>query len=67
MTIIFFLCYSIIKNENGWMDHVMKTKNQNPGLAFKEVLKLASKSYRKQSGGSFAFQSPLLFKNFKRE
>jgi len=39
--------------KNGWMDLVMETKNQNPGLAFKEVLKVASKSYNKQSGLGF--------------
>jgi len=36
---------------NMWMEHVMRTKNQNPGLAFKDVLKLASKSYKKRGGG----------------
>lgn len=37
---------------NAWLAHVKKTKQANPGLTFKEVLQLAGKSYKKQSGGS---------------
>lgn len=37
---------------NAWLAHVKKTKQANPGLMFKEVLQLAGKSYKKQSGGS---------------
>jgi len=31
-----------------WLDHVKKTKKENPKLLLKEVLKIASKSYRKE-------------------
>lgn len=37
---------------NAWLAHVKKTKQENPGLMFKEVLQLAGKTYKKQSGGS---------------
>ena len=36
---------------NAWMQHVKKVKNQNKNLSLKQVLKLASKSYKKQRGG----------------
>jgi len=48
--------------KNGWIDHVMIVKQNNPGLQFKDVLKLASKSYNKQSGSGYGinkFQNPL--------
>lgn len=32
---------------NKWLDHVKKTKKANPKLALKEVLKKASKSFKK--------------------
>lgn len=35
------------KKQNPWMIHVKKVKKQNPSLAFKDVLKKASKSYKK--------------------
>ena len=34
-------------SSNPWMAHVKKVKGQNPKLKFSEVLKLASKSYKK--------------------
>lgn len=37
---------------NAWLAHVKKTKQANPGMMFKNVLQLAGKSYKKQSGGS---------------
>lgn len=37
---------------NAWLAHVKKTKQANPGLMFKEVLQLAGKTWKKQSGGS---------------
>jgi hypothetical protein len=33
--------------KNPWMAHVGAIKKKNPTLAYKEVLKLASKSYKK--------------------
>lgn len=33
---------------NAWMTHVMKVKKQNPNKSLKEVLKMASKTYKKQ-------------------
>jgi hypothetical protein len=32
---------------NPWIEHVKKVKKAHPNLALKEVLKLASKSYKK--------------------
>lgn len=32
-----------------WLDHVKEVKKANPGMQLKEILKLASKSYRKES------------------
>ena len=36
------------KKSNPWLDHVKKIKKDNPKLALKEVLKKASKSYKKK-------------------
>jgi len=36
------------KKPNAWLSHVKKTKKENPKLALKEVLKKASKSYKKK-------------------
>lgn len=33
---------------NSWMEHVMKVKKQNPNKSYKEVLKMASTSYKKK-------------------
>jgi len=33
---------------NKWMEHVKKTKKDNPKLALKDVLKKASGSYKKK-------------------
>jgi len=35
-------------NKNPWLDHVKKTKKENPKMAFKEVLKKASSSWKKK-------------------
>lgn len=32
-----------------WHEHVMKVKSQNPGKQFKDVLKIAKKTYRKHA------------------
>ena len=32
---------------NAWMRHVMDTKSKNAGMSFKEVLRLAGKTYKK--------------------
>ena len=32
---------------NSWMDHVKQIKLANPGKSLKEILKLASKTYKK--------------------
>jgi len=32
---------------NAWLVHVKKVKRQHPKLSLKEVLKIASKSYKK--------------------
>ena len=34
---------------NSWMDHVKQIKLANPGKSLKEILKLASKTYKKVS------------------
>ena len=34
---------------NPWMAHVRTVKNRNRGMRFKDVLKLAARSYRKQN------------------
>ena len=33
--------------ENPWLVHVKKTQKENPGKAFKDVLKIASKTFKK--------------------
>ena len=35
------------KKINPWLEHVKKTKKENPKLMLKDVLKKASKSYKK--------------------
>ena len=37
---------------NKWLQHVKEVKAKNPGMKFKDVLKLAAKGYKKQAGGS---------------
>ena len=34
-----------------WLQHVKKTMQKNRGMKFKNVLKLASRSWKKQRGG----------------
>tara|TARA_R100001530_G_scaffold122253_1_gene89826 strand:- start:260 stop:373 length:114 start_codon:yes stop_codon:yes gene_type:complete len=34
--------------KNPWLDHVKDTKKKNPKMAFKDVLKKASKSWKKK-------------------
>ena len=34
---------------NPWMEHVKKTKAENPSLSFKEVLVKAGKTYKSKS------------------
>ena len=41
---------------NKWLQHVKEVKAKNPGLKFKEVLKLAAKGYKKQAGGNAPVQ-----------
>jgi hypothetical protein len=36
---------------NAWLRHVMAVKAKNKGMAFKNVLKMAKKSYRRVGGG----------------
>ena len=36
---------------NAWLAHVKQVRKQNAGMSFKEVLKLAKKSYKKRGGG----------------
>ena len=36
---------------NKWLTHVKQVKANNPGMKFKDVLKLAAKGYKKQAGG----------------
>ncbi len=33
---------------NPWIEHVKKTKKENPKLSFKDVLKKASKDFKKK-------------------
>jgi hypothetical protein len=35
-------------SKNPWIDHVKKTKKENPKLKFKEVLKEAAKTWKKK-------------------
>ena len=35
------------RKKNPWLDHVKKTKKDNPKMKFKDVLKEAKKSYTK--------------------
>ena len=35
------------KQRSAWLTHVMKIKGENAGMSFKDVLKLAKKSYSK--------------------
>ena len=37
------------KKTNPWLVHVKKVRSKNPGKAFKDVLKLASKSWKKSA------------------
>lgn len=37
----------MVKKENPWLTHVKKVKKDNPDKQFKDVLKLASKSFKK--------------------
>jgi hypothetical protein len=34
---------------NKWLAHVKETSKRNPGLAFKDVLKMAKKTYKKSA------------------
>ena len=36
---------------NPWLAHVKSVRSQNAGMSFKDVLKLAKKSYKKRGGG----------------
>ena len=36
---------------SAWLRHVMAVKSKNKGMAFKNVLKMAKKSYRRVGGG----------------
>ena len=36
---------------NPWLTHVKSVRSQNAGMSFKNVLKLAKKSYKKRGGG----------------
>ena len=44
---------------SAWLRHVMAVRGQNKGMAFKDVLKLAKRSYKKGGGmqGGNKFQS----------
>ena len=35
------------KKTNPWLEHVKKVRAANKGIAFKEVLKIAAKNYKK--------------------
>ena len=35
------------KRENPWLDHVKKTMKENPDKKFKDILKMAKKTYKK--------------------
>lgn len=36
------------KKTNSWIEHVKETKKKNPDLKFKDVLKEASKTFKKK-------------------
>lgn len=36
-----------IKKTNPWLVHVKETKEKNPSMAFKDILKKAKESYKK--------------------
>jgi len=38
----------MVKKTSAWIDHVKSTKAKNKDKSLKEVLKLASKSYKKK-------------------
>ena len=38
------------KKENPWLTHVKKTMKENPKMEFKDILKLAKKTYKKVGG-----------------
>jgi len=40
-----------IAHKNPWLAHVAKVRAQNPGIPNSDIMKLASQSYKKQSGG----------------
>jgi hypothetical protein len=42
----YFIHYIFLIMANPWLSHVKKTMKSNRGLAFKQVLRLAKKSYR---------------------
>jgi hypothetical protein len=42
----YFIHYIFVIMANPWLSHVKKTMKSNRGLAFKQVLRLAKKSYR---------------------
>lgn len=37
----------MVKKTNPWIEHVKKTKKKNPDMKFKDVLKEASKTWKK--------------------
>lgn len=41
---------------SAWLRHVMAVRGKNKGMAFKDVLKLAKKSYKKGGGSKFESQ-----------
>ena len=44
---------------SAWLKHVMAVKAKNKGMAFKDVLKQAKKSYRRVGGGIAANAAPV--------
>ena len=44
---------------SAWLRHVMAVKAKNKGMAFKDVLKMAKRSYKKVGGGVAANAAPV--------
>jgi len=51
-----------VKKTNPWLDHVKTVKDANPGLAYKEVLKKAKETYKKQGS---ALHKPMTTHDYK--
>ena len=49
-----------------WLDLVKKTMKENPGLKFKEVLKIAKKNYKKSNSSGESSKKTIKFGKSKK-